>query len=46
MGAAGFKPWVTGASEVASQLFPRKDDGDGFTGVFFQGPLIPSDRLA
>lgn len=32
--AAGFKPWVTGASEVASQLCPRRDDGDGFTGVF------------
>lgn len=32
--AAGFKPWVTGASEVTSQLCPRRDDGDGFTGVF------------
>ncbi|KAF3854776.1 hypothetical protein F7725_022831 [Dissostichus mawsoni] len=32
--AAGFKPWVTGASEVASQLCPRRVDGDGFTGVF------------
>lgn len=32
--AAGFKPWVSGASEVTSQLCPRRDDGDGFTGVF------------
>lgn len=32
--AAGFNPWVSGASEVTGQLCPRRDDSDRFTGVF------------
>lgn len=47
-GAAGFNPWVSGASEVASQHCPRRDVGDRFTGVFSRSsePSSKDSQLA